>query len=1477
MAASSSSPYSGGHCKYDVFLSFRGEDTRKNFVCHLYKALEQKAIHTFIDSEELEKGNKISELLNAVDESRISVVVLSQNYATSTWCLKELVKIMECEDKKQQIVVPIFYEVDPSDIRKLKKMFGEAFAKHEQNPNLDKEVLETWKTALKGITDLSGWDSRQYKDDIELIEKIVGDILEKWIHIPRPSSLADNLVGMDHHIKEVSLRLCRGKNDVGVVGIWGMGGIGKTTIARAVYDKIAHQFEHKGFFYNVKERFRKKDEAQMRGELLSMILKGNEQSVDIFNQGSNAILERLGKKKVLVVLDDVETFSQIEALLGDFYSFGVGSRILVTTRDKESVLAGVYETYEPRCLDDNESRELFLKHAFRKNQLSQECSDLLERAIEYARGLPLALKVLGASLCDKNIHQWKQRLEKINEIPQRKILDVLRTSLEGLDHQEKAIFLDIACLFRGLRKKFVAELLESLGFCALDGLSVLEDRALITERFWRLDMHDLLQEMGRGIVRLESPLDPGKRSRLWSCDDVNRVLTQNTATDAVECLKLDLSNSQVDLCIHTGAFIRMTKLRLLMIYYSFFSASNHLDYFDVDDDDDDCDCDCDGSDDFYEYDYGDCDCDGDGEYYFQFFRSYERLCPIGGKQLWMGDLECLSQELRFLVWHGCPLKSLPSTFNPTNLVQLDMRVSHIQQLWEGIKSGCSNLETFPEILEVLTKLKWLYLDGTAIKELSSSINNLTGLRVLNLKNCTKLKTLPTSIHMRSLQTLFLNGCSNLGKFPEFSGMEELSELLLDETAIKGLPSSINLLPWIRKLSMRNCKSLVFLPDSICNLAYLTHLDLQGCTKLKTLPTSIHMRSLQTLFLNGCSNLGKFPEISGSMNKLSEFLLDETAIKGLPSSINLLPGIRKLSMRNCKSLVFLPDSICNLAYLTHLDLQGCTELKTLPTSIHMRSLQTLFLNGCSNLGKFPEISGSMNKLSEFLLDETAIKGLPSSINLLPGIRKLSMRNCKSLVFLLDSICNLAYLTHLDLQGCTELKTLPTSIHMRSLQTLFLNGCSNLGKFPEISGSMNKLSEFLLDETAIKGLPSSIKLLPGIKKLSMRNCKSLESLPDSICNWALTRLDLTGCTELKTLPTSIDMSCLLTLKLDGCSSLDKFPEMSGIMNEQPKLPLDETAIKGLPSSIKEHCSYSALRHLGLSDCNLLELSDGISHLSSLRTLKMCRTNLESLPVTMNRLCCLTHLELEACKRLKSIPELSSSINYIDAHECTALETVSKPKPLHRGNNFFTFSNCLQLVQTNLFRDIVEKYADFQDNYRQPLQLKMCLPGSEVPDWFTHRSRGFSVSVPLPANWLDCSFLGFAICAVLKYQDVHHYTSPLSATCLCTFKGRSDECSFSFDLLDSVFRIDRILQSDHIFQGYVSWSDCHLIPEGKRVNETYTEATFQIVVESEFTTEQHRITSSGVRFVYGPSSCGQLWDWISFYNTCEMRNEETQGGNH
>jgi hypothetical protein len=106
--------------KWQIFLSFRGEDTRKSFTSSLYKALCRKGFKTFMDDGGLHTGDQISPfLLNAIEASRLSIIVLSKHYAKSSWCLDELVKIMECMKLKNQLVWPIFYKVEPSNIRNL--------------------------------------------------------------------------------------------------------------------------------------------------------------------------------------------------------------------------------------------------------------------------------------------------------------------------------------------------------------------------------------------------------------------------------------------------------------------------------------------------------------------------------------------------------------------------------------------------------------------------------------------------------------------------------------------------------------------------------------------------------------------------------------------------------------------------------------------------------------------------------------------------------------------------------------------------------------------------------------------------------------------------------------------------------------------------------------------------------------------------------------------------------------------------------------------------------------------------------------------------------------------------------------------------------------------------------------------------------------------------------------------------------------
>ena len=156
--SSSSSSSSCPQRKYDVFLSFCGVDTRMNFTDHLYTALKQKSIITFRDDEKLEQGKYISpELLKAIEESKYAIIVLSTNYASSRWCLIELAKIVECMKKTRLTILPVFYHVDPSDIRNQRGILAEAFAKHEKNTKVNTEDVQAWKAALRDVGHIAGW------------------------------------------------------------------------------------------------------------------------------------------------------------------------------------------------------------------------------------------------------------------------------------------------------------------------------------------------------------------------------------------------------------------------------------------------------------------------------------------------------------------------------------------------------------------------------------------------------------------------------------------------------------------------------------------------------------------------------------------------------------------------------------------------------------------------------------------------------------------------------------------------------------------------------------------------------------------------------------------------------------------------------------------------------------------------------------------------------------------------------------------------------------------------------------------------------------------------------------------------------------------------------------------------------------------------------------------------------------------------
>ncbi|XP_052876487.1 disease resistance protein RPV1-like [Gossypium arboreum] len=253
MESSSSSPRP---MKHQVFLSFRGEDTRLNFTSHLLKALKDTGMNVFFDEETLERGEQISPALsNAIVASNLSIIILSKDYASSKSCLAEVSWIMKCKRTQQQIVLPIFYHVDPSDVRNLGGSFKTSFIDHESK-SLDQ--VQRWKEAFAEVGKLKGWHIEGGKFDrpeTEYIKDIVEYVTKKLMK-DKSGFAFEEFVGIDYQ-KTTILELIKQK-DCRVIGLWGMAGIGKTTLASVVYNEIYSMFDSCRFLLNVREKYKNK-------------------------------------------------------------------------------------------------------------------------------------------------------------------------------------------------------------------------------------------------------------------------------------------------------------------------------------------------------------------------------------------------------------------------------------------------------------------------------------------------------------------------------------------------------------------------------------------------------------------------------------------------------------------------------------------------------------------------------------------------------------------------------------------------------------------------------------------------------------------------------------------------------------------------------------------------------------------------------------------------------------------------------------------------------------------------------------------------------------------------------------------------------------------------------------------------------------------------------------------------------------------
>eukprot|EP01018_Ginkgo_biloba_P030794 Gb_33212 [translate_table: standard] len=1017
--------------KYDVFINHRGPDVKDTIASHIYDLLDLRGVPVFLDREELEAGDDFpAAITEAIASSTVHIAIFSPRYAESSWCLRELALMVKTAGAT---IIPVFWNVTPEEIRWAKKgIFTKAFRKHYRR--YPAQNVDEWKAALNHVSNISGLSFSEFKG--RLSGKVVDEVMKK-VSSTETLFVAKFPIGLEKHVnklKEYIFQWRTAEKNVICVGIIGMGGIGKSTLAKALYNEIRSNFSRASYIEDVKAQVEKNGSKHIQQSLLQQLLRYNFE-LSNSSQGEEMLRKKLNGKDALIVYDNIEYSYQMDAIFFEDV-LHPGSAIIVTTRDQSIFRRwNNYLKYELSTLHFSQSKELFCRHAFHSDHPFAPFDILVDQFVNVCKGLPLALEVCSSQLYNQSYANWISFWKRISAKMLPELQSILRASYEQLDKKQKEIFLDIAIFFYGENSETIPRVWEEKAGDFSYDLQILERKCMIKLDCSWLGMHDLFRELGRAIVDEECPKYPGRRSRLWRPSDVKDVLQNSSGTEGVRGLSL-VSGERVvwnedesgNRCAwNTDSFANMKELQLLVLK-------------------DDC---------------------------------------------LQGDFGKLSQNLLFLRWTNFPYDHMPIDLHTKQIRILDVAGGKLVNLWNDQSQlplnlrelNMHNCQFLNRVPESMAKFKGLlkvnFSHCILLKTIPEEFCYLEALEVLILKYCYNLKYLPLGIgRMKRVQFLDLKACDKLKVLPEsFGQLPALRSLYMERcTNVKNMEGSFGNISTLGEVNVMCCGILKTLPSHrsltdarLCNLYY---------------PNS------SIGYQNGF--------LPNEIEDLREFInLGITIFRELPQSIGKLSNMKRLGLWELSFLERLPTSIGDLSCLERLCLLNCLMLKEIPTTIgNLSRLRTLQICACPELKEIPTTIGNLCCLKRLILkDLPKLEGsVVASIAKLSDLKFLCLSGLP-LLGRTPSFHNLSSLISFQLNNCPRVKEVDLK-HLKNLFILDLSGCSGLQYISGVSTSrnlsyMNLPGDAILDLDEIKQLTTLI--IHVSESFSWENNLWLENLP------------------------------------------------------------------------------------------------------------------------------------------------------------------------------------------------------------------------------------------------------------------------------------------------------------------------------------------------------------------------------------------------